>query len=93
MKKFSKCTVVVACTAVFTSQSAFAQDFDTNPTAKIDDAKEDLHFTVGARLMADAAYYNVEESEMKSGMAMSDARIRTSMTFRNWYLYADFDFI
>lgn len=92
MKKFLKCTVVVACTAVFTPQSAFAQDFDTNPTAKIDDAREDLHFTVGARLMADAAYYNVEESEMKSGMAMTDARIRTSMTYRNWYLYADFDF-
>lgn len=75
-----------------TGISAFAQDFDTNPTAKIDNAKEDLHFTVGARLMTDAAYYNTAESEMKSGMAVTDARIRTSMRYRSWYFYADFDF-
>ncbi len=72
--------------------SAFAQDFDTNPIAKIDNTKEDLHFTVGARLMTDAAYYNTAETEMKSGMAVTDARIRTSMKYRSWYFYADFDF-
>lgn len=82
--------------AIFTFCSfclaSFAQDFDTNPIAKIDNAKEDLHFTVGARLMTDAAYYNSQDSEMKSGMAVTDSRIRTSMTYKDWYFYADFDF-
>ncbi len=81
-------TIVAATTVTAVS----AQDFDVNPTAKIDNNKENLHFTVGARLMTDAAYYNVEESEMKSGMAVTDARIRTSMTYNSWYFYADFDF-
>lgn len=84
--------VVAAIIAFVLPVRAWAQDFDTNPTAKIDNATEDLHFTVGARLMADMAYYNVEESEMKSGMAVTDARIRTSMKYRDWYFYADFDF-
>ncbi len=78
--------------AAVASLGASAQDFDVNPTAKIDNNKENLHFTVGARLMADAAYYHTAESELKSGMAVTDARIRTSMTYNSWYFYADFDF-
>ena len=43
--------------------------------------------------MADAAYYaNPGESVINSGAAITDARIRTSMTYHNWYFYADFDF-
>ena len=36
----------------------FAQDFDTDPTVMIDNEKEDLHFTVGARMMAEVAFYH-----------------------------------
>lgn len=72
--------------------SAAAQDFDTNPTVRIDNQEHDLHFTVGARMMMDAAWYHNDFTPMKSGVKLTDARIRTSMTYQNWYFYADFDF-
>jgi len=90
MKKF-RCIATIIMVALAASKVC-AQDFDINPTAKIDNNKENMHFTVGARLMTDAAYYNTAVSEMKSGMAVTDARIRTSMTYNSWYFYADFDF-
>lgn len=73
--------------------SASAQDFDNNPTLKIDNKEKKVKFTVGARFMADAAYYNTETTPLKSGATISDARIRTSMSYgENWYFYADFGF-
>ena len=57
----------------------FAQDFDTDPTVRIDNEKEDLHFTVGARMMADVAYYHSDFTPMKSGAALTDARLRASL--------------
>ncbi len=72
--------------------AAQAQDFDGNPTVKIDNEKNDLHFTIGARMMMDAAWYHTDYTPMKSGAKLTDARIRTSMAFKNWYFYADFDF-
>lgn len=41
---------------------------------------------------ADFAYYHTEFTPMKSGAAITDARIRTSLTWKNLYFYADFDF-
>ena len=75
-----------------TALSANAQDFDSKPTVTIENKAEDLHFTVGARFMADAAYYHTDFTPMQSGAAISDARIRTSLTYQNWYFYADFGF-
>ena len=73
--------------------AVFPQDFDSKPAVNIENKKEDLRFTIGARFMADAAYYaNPGESVINSGAAITDARIRTSMTYHNWYFYADFDF-
>jgi len=69
-----------------------AQDFDSKPTVTIDNNKEDLHFTVGARFMADVAYYHTDFTPMQSGASITDARIRTSLTYKDWYFYADFGF-
>ena len=71
---------------------AQAQDFDTKPTLQLDNKEQDVHFTIGARMMTDAAYYHSDFTPMHSGAALTDARIRTSMTYRNWYFYADFGF-
>lgn len=72
---------------------ARAQDFDSKPSVSIENKKEDLQFTIGARFMADVAYYkNSGPLAINSGAAITDARIRTSMTYQNWYFYADFDF-
>ena len=74
------------------AMAANAQDFDSKPTVTIDNEQEDLHFTVGARFMADAAWYHNDYTPMQSGATIADARIRTSLTYQDWYFYADFGF-
>lgn len=69
-----------------------AQNFDSKPVLEFKDKKEWPFFTIGARFMADAAYYNTDFTQLKSGAAITDARIRTSMSYNDWYFYADFDF-
>lgn len=87
MKKYILMPVLALC-----ALSATSQDFDSKPAVTIDNEKEDLHFTVGARFMADAAYYHNDFTPMQSGAAITDARIRTSLTYQDWYFYADFGF-
>ncbi len=77
---------------VLSGSAINAQDFDSKPVININNAKEDLNFTIGARFMADGAYYSTGAAELRSGVAITDARIRTSMTYQDWYFYADFDF-
>ncbi len=89
MKKY----ILLPLVAIFAlAANVAAQDFDTDPVVKIDNKSEDLKFTIGARMMADVAYYHSDYTPLKSGAALTDARIRTSMSYQNWYFYADFDF-
>ncbi|WP_287827401.1 porin [Bacteroides sp.] len=67
-----------------------AQDFDVKPSVQLEQNK--FKFTAGGRFMSDAAYYKTDFTNMKSGAAIVDARIRTSLSYENWYFYADFDF-
>ena len=69
-----------------------AQDFDNKPVVNVSNAKENLNFTIGARFMMDGAYYHSRFTPVKPGAAITDARIRTSMSYEDWYFYADFDF-
>lgn len=87
MKKY----ILMPALAIF-ALSALAQDFDNDPTLKFDINEKDAHFTIGARMAADAAYYNTDFTPMQSGASITDARIRTSMAYKNWYFYADFGF-
>lgn len=89
MKKHIFFSSLVALTL---ASNVVAQDFDTNPVVKYENKEQKVKFTVGARFMADAAYYHTDYTPMKSGAAITDARIRTSMTYDDWYFYADFDF-
>ncbi len=92
MKKSTLTLLLAAAAFSFGADTLKAQDFDGDPLVNINNKNEDLRFSVGARLMADAAYYGTEYTEMKSGAAITDARIRTSLTYKDWYFYADFDF-
>lgn len=87
MKKY----ILMPIVALFTLANVYAQDFDTAPTVKIA-AKNGPEFTIGARMMADVAYYHSDFTPLKSGAALTDARLRASMKYDNWYFYADFDF-
>lgn len=87
MKKY----ILLPALALFALASA-AQDFDVDPTLKLENNEKDVKFTVGARFMADGAIYNSDFTPLQSGATISDARIRTSMTYKDWYFYADFGF-
>ena len=63
-----------------------------NPLLKYVNKDNGLKFTAGGRLFGDVAYYHSEYTPMKSGAAITDARIRTSLTYKDFYFYADFDF-
>lgn len=78
--------------AAILSVSASAQDFDTDPSLEVSNREKEVNFTIGARMMTDAAYYHTDFSPMQSGASITDARIRTSMTYKDWYFYADFGF-
>lgn len=84
MKKYILLPIMAVCLA------GNAQDFDNEPTINFE--KNDAKFTVGARMMADVAYYHSDFTPLKSGGALADARIRTSFTYHDWYFYADFGF-
>ena len=72
--------------------TAQAQDFDTEPTLELNNKEKEVNFTIGARMMTDAAYYHTDYTPLQSGASITDARIRTSMTYKDWYFYADFGF-
>lgn len=88
MKKFKY--LVAACGLLLSSTYAQAQDFDTEPVIQLDGDK--MNLKIGGRFMGDAAYYNTDYAPTKSGAAIIDARIRTGLTYQDWYFYADFDF-
>lgn len=69
-----------------------AQDQDVNPLLKYINEDNGLKVTAGGRLFADFAYYHTDWTPMKSGAAITDARIRTSLTWKNLYFFADFSF-
>jgi phosphate-selective porin OprO/OprP len=50
--------------------------------------KDSIKWTVGARFMADAAYYS-DNDVLTSGVSITDARIRTSLTYGDYYFYYD----
>jgi phosphate-selective porin OprO/OprP len=73
------------------ANAAFAQGDNADPsllTVKTDK----VEFTAGGRLMSDVAYYHSDFTTLKSGAAITDARIRASLKYDKLYLYADFDF-
>lgn len=62
MKRYVLLLIVLMANGV-----VFAQDFDNRPSINIENKKEDLKFTIGARFMADVAYYHADDYKMKSG--------------------------
>jgi phosphate-selective porin OprO/OprP len=88
MKKYIF-TITVA--AMCFANGASAQGDNSDPsllTIKTDN----VEFTAGGRLMSDVAYYHSDFTVLKSGAAITDARIRASLRYDKLYLYADFDF-
>ncbi|MBQ4278630.1 MAG: hypothetical protein IJC16_01570 [Rikenellaceae bacterium] len=79
--------------ALLLGGAAQAQPQDVNKSlVQVENKSQDLKFTVGARFFGDVGYYHSEYTPMNSGAAITDARIRTSLTYKDLYFYADFDF-
>ena len=88
MKKYIFTIVIAAmCFANYT----FAQGDNADPSL-LTVKKDNVEFTAGGRLMSDVAYYHSDFTVLKSGAAITDARIRASLKYDKFYLYADFDF-
>ncbi len=86
--------LVMPVMALMMTLSASAQNnsaMDVDPLVSI--SKDDLKFTVGGRFAFDGAYLTSDYTPVNSGFAISDARIRTSLTVGDsWFFTADFDF-
>ena len=89
MKKYILFPVVLVA-LVLSSNMVKAQAEDvSNPLLQYINKDKGIRFTAGARLFADVAYYHSEYTPMKSGAALTDARIRTSLTYGPLYFYAE----
>lgn len=90
MKRYIYATVTALLLSCGVAQ-AQSQDV-AKSLVQVENKSQDLKFTVGARFFGDVAYYHSEYTPMNSGAAITDARIRTSLTYKKLYFYADFDF-
>jgi phosphate-selective porin OprO/OprP len=88
MKKY---IITTAIAATCFAGLSFAQGGKSDPSL-LNVKAGDVEFTAGGRLMSDFAYYRSDFTPLKSGAAITDARIRTSLTYDELYFYADFDF-
>lgn len=83
--------ILIASLSLSKMANAQAEDVNEHLLQYVNEDKG-VKFTVGGRLFADVAYYHSDFTPLKSGAALTDARIRTSMTYNKLYFYADFDF-
>ncbi|MDR3367241.1 MAG: hypothetical protein LBO71_09805 [Prevotellaceae bacterium] len=89
----NKYTFTLAIAMMSFTGAAPAQGDSSDPQAlNVALAANKMEFTAGGRLMSDVAGYRSDFTVLKSGAAISDARIRASLTYDKLYLYADFDF-
>jgi phosphate-selective porin OprO/OprP len=90
MKRY---TIITAITVMCFTNTTFAQGNNSDPSLlNIKSEENKLEFTAGGRLMSDVAYYHSDFTALKSGAAISDARIRASLKYDKLYFYSDFDF-
>ena len=78
--------------AAMLSTTAVKAQEDVNPLLKYVNKENDLKASIGGRMFADVAYYHTEWTPMKSGAAITDARIHASLTYGKLFIYADFGF-
>ena len=78
--------------AAMLSTTAVKAQEDVNPLLKYVNKENNLKASIGGRMFADVAYYHTEWTPMKSGAAITDARIHASLTYGKLFIYADFGF-
>ncbi|WKS94971.1 porin [Riemerella columbina] len=85
--------ILIALLSLGISGQALAQDRAAiKPYYIYDNPEDDVKITLGARFITDLAYNSSDFTPVRSGADISDARVRTSLTYKNWYFYGDFDF-
>lgn len=77
--------------AMCTTSAVKAQE-DVNPLLKYISKDENVKASVGGRMFADFAYFHSDWTPMKSGAAITDARVHAALTYGKLYFYADFAF-
>lgn len=92
MKKYIIFPALLAAALMWCGEAQAQVEDVANPLLKYVNQQSGLRFTAGGRLFGDVAYYHTEYTPMKSGAAITDARIRASLKYKQFYFYADFDF-
>ncbi|MDY3337560.1 hypothetical protein D1J36_002570 [Riemerella anatipestifer] len=71
----------------------YAQDKAAiKPYTIYEDKENDVQVMLGARFITDLSFSSSDYTPVRSGADISDARIRTSLNYKKWYFYGDFDF-
>ena len=70
--------------SMFAATTANAQE-DVNPLLKYINKDNGLEASVGGRMFADVAYYHSEWTPMKSGAALTDARLHGAFKYGKLY--------
>lgn len=92
MKKHILYPVLLAATLIGHNKVQAQNEDVINPLLRYVNPEKKIAFSAGGRLFGDIAYYHTEYTPMKSGAAITDARIHTSLKYKEFYFYADFDF-
>ncbi len=89
-----KLNIILSMFAIAATLGVGAQEKNSDEAAgTIKVGSDKVKFTVGGRLAADGAYVQGDYTPTNSGVAITDARINTSLSVGdNWYLRADFGF-
>lgn len=90
MKKYILVPALLVA-ALFSTNAVKAQE-DVNPLLKYISKDETVKASIGGRMYADLAYYHTDWTTMKSGAAITDARVHAALTYGKFYFYADFGF-
>lgn len=92
MKKYIIFPALLAAALMWRGEAQAQVEDVANPLLKYVNQQSGLRFTAGGRLFGDVAYYHTDYTPMRSGAAITDARIRASLKYKQFYFYADFDF-
>ncbi len=89
-----KLNIILSMIAVVASLSVSAQNNSADEgSIKLNSKNKQVKFSVGGRLSVDGASVNGDYTPVQSGIAITDARINTSLSIdENWYIRGDFDF-
>lgn len=86
-----KKSIFFTAVASLVAQISMAQE-DRMNISVFEDQDRELKISSGVRFITDAGYLSSDFTPLSSGAKISEARFRTGIEYKKWFLYADFEF-